>query len=80
MTGADDHSRFCVIAAVVEPATSRAVYLALAQALARFGAPEEILTDNGKQFTDRSGSHGTRNGEVPFEIDPPPPRHCNCGS
>ena len=26
--------------------------------------PEEIITDNGKQFTDRFGRHGARNGEV----------------
>ncbi len=41
--------------------------LALAEALARFGVPEEILTDNGKQFTDRFGKHGPRNGEVLFD-------------
>jgi hypothetical protein len=29
--------------------------------------PEEILTDNGKQFTDRFGKHGARNGEVLFD-------------
>jgi transposase InsO family protein len=63
----DDHSRYCVIARVVERATSRAVCLALAEALARFGVPEEIITDNGKQFTDRFGRHGTRNGEVLFD-------------
>ena len=63
VTGVDDHSRFCVMAAVVERATSRAVCLALAQALARFGPPEEILTDNGKQFTDRFG----KGGEVLFD-------------
>ena len=62
VTGVDDHSRFCVIAMVVERATGRAVCLALAQALARFGVPAEILTDNGKQFTDRFGRHGVRNG------------------
>jgi transposase len=45
VTGVDDHSRFCVIAAVTERATSRAVCLALAAALAKFGVPEEILTD-----------------------------------
>jgi transposase len=45
VTGVDDHSRFCVIASVVERATGRAVCLALAAALARFGVPEEILTD-----------------------------------
>ena len=41
--------------------------LALAEALARFGVPEEIITDNGKQFTDRFGRHGARNGEVLFD-------------
>ena len=45
VTGVDDHSRFCVIASVVERATARAVCLALAAALSRFGVPEEILTD-----------------------------------
>ena len=67
VTGVDDHSRFCVIAKVVERATARAVCLAFAQALVRFGVPEEVLTDNGKQFTDRFGRHGTRNGEVLFD-------------
>jgi transposase len=45
VTGVDDHSRFCVMAAVVERATTRAVCLAFAQALARYGAPEEVITD-----------------------------------
>ena len=67
VTAVDDHSRYCVIARVVERATGRAVCLALAGALARFGVPEEIITDNGKQFTDRFGRHGTRNGEVLFD-------------
>ena len=67
VTAVDDHSRFCVIAKVVERATGRAVCLALAEALSRFGVPEEILTDNGKQFTDRFGNHATRNGEVLFD-------------
>ena len=63
VTGVDDHSRFCVIAAVVERATGRAVCLALAAALTRFGVPEEILSDNGKQFTGRFG----KGGEVLFD-------------
>ena len=63
VTGVDDHSRFCVIAAVTERATGRAVCLALAAALVRYGVPEEILTDNGKQFTARFG----KGGEVLFD-------------
>lgn len=63
VTGVDDHSRYCVIAQIVERATGRAVCAAFAGALRRFGVPEEVLTDNGKQFTDRFG-HG---GEVLFD-------------
>ncbi|MET8944208.1 IS481 family transposase [Streptomyces sp. NPDC004542] len=63
VTGVDDHSRYCVIASVVERATGRAVCAAFAGALQVFGVPEEVLTDNGKQFTDRFG-HG---GEVLFD-------------
>ncbi|MEW2386525.1 DDE-type integrase/transposase/recombinase [Micromonospora sp. NPDC047707] len=64
VTGVDDHSRFCVIAAVVRRATGRAVCLAFAEALQRFGVPDEVLTDNGKQFTARFGRGG---GEVMFD-------------
>jgi transposase InsO family protein len=63
VAGVDDHSRFCVMASVVERATGRAVCLAFAQALARFGVPEEVISDNGKQFTDRFG----KGGEVMFD-------------
>jgi transposase InsO family protein len=63
VTGVDDRSRFCVLARVVERATGRAICLAFAHALERYGAPEEVLTDNGKQFTDRFG----RGGEVLFD-------------
>jgi transposase InsO family protein len=45
VTAVDDHSRYCVIARVAERATSRVVCLALAEALARFGVPEEIISD-----------------------------------
>jgi transposase InsO family protein len=55
VTGVDDHSRFLVIAAVVPRATGRAVCAAFAAALVEYGAPEEVLTDNGKQFTGRFG-------------------------
>lgn len=71
VTGVDDHSRFCVIAAVVERPTGRAVCLAFAAALGKFGVPEEVLTDNGKQFTDRFG----KGGEVLFNKILPPQRH-----
>jgi transposase InsO family protein len=63
VTGVDDHSRFCVLARVAERATGRATCLAFSEALGRYGAPEEVLTDNGKQFTDRFG----RGGEVLFD-------------
>nr|WP_245730124.1 IS481 family transposase [Micromonospora pallida] len=63
VTGVDDHSRFCVIDQVVRRATGRAVCLAFADGLQRFGAPEEVLTDNGKQFTERFG----KGGEVMFD-------------
>ena len=63
VTGVDDHSRFCVIAAVVRRATGRAVCLAFSSALHEFGVPEEVLTDNGKQFTARFGN----GGEVMFD-------------
>jgi transposase InsO family protein len=63
VTGVDDHSRFCVIASVVPRATGRAVCLAFAAALRTYGVPGEVLTDNGKQFTDRFGA----GGEVLFD-------------
>jgi transposase InsO family protein len=47
VTGIDDHSRFCVMVAVVERATGRAVCLAFARALSRYGVPTEVITDNG---------------------------------
>lgn len=55
LTGVDDHSRFCVCAGIMERATGRAVCGFFAQALERHGVPEEILTDNGKVFTNRFG-------------------------
>jgi len=63
VTGVDDHSRYCVIAHACVRATGRAVCLAFARALERYGVPEEVLTDNGKQFTARFG----RGGEVLFD-------------
>src|SRR5258707_8716429 len=65
VTGVDDHSRFCVIATVVLRATGRAVCSAFLAAMAVYGIPEEVLSDNGKQFTGRFGK--PRPAEVLFE-------------
>ena len=53
VTGIDDHSRYCVIAKVVRRATGRQISLAFAQALSTYGVPDEVLSDNGTQFTGR---------------------------
>ncbi|MGI5486730.1 IS481 family transposase [Microtetraspora malaysiensis] len=53
ISGIDDHSRFIVIAQLVARASGRAVCQAFATAMRTFGVPEEVLTDNGKQFTGR---------------------------
>jgi hypothetical protein len=55
VTGIDDHSRFCVAAGLVERANARAVCRIFTHSLARYGVPEELLTDNGKVFTGRFG-------------------------
>jgi transposase InsO family protein len=55
ISGEDDHSRFAVIATVVRRATGRAVCAAFVRALQEYGVPEQVLTDNGKQFTGKYG-------------------------
>ncbi|MEV0352020.1 IS481 family transposase [Nonomuraea sp. NPDC050680] len=65
ISGIDDHSRFIVIAQLVRRASARAVCRAFAGALRRFGVPEEVLSDNGKQFTGRFTR--PRPSEVLFE-------------
>jgi len=57
VTGIDDHSRFCVMAGLVERANAPSVCRVVTAALARYGTPEEVLTDNGKVFTGRLGPH-----------------------
>jgi transposase InsO family protein len=57
VTGIDDHSRFCIMAGLVERANARSVCRVFTQALDRYGSPEEVLTDNGKVFTGRLGPH-----------------------
>jgi transposase InsO family protein len=51
LTGIDDQSRKCVCARSRE--RTRAVCDGLRAALAVYGAPQQILTDNGKVFTGR---------------------------
>jgi hypothetical protein len=57
VTGIDDHSRFCIMAGLIERANARSVCQVFTAALARYGTPEEVLTDNGKVFTGRLGPH-----------------------
>ena len=56
VTAVDDHSRFCLAVGLVERATSRPVCGVFARILEQFGAPEAVLTDNGKVFTGRFAS------------------------
>ena len=65
ISGIDDCSRFCVIATRMRRATARAVCAAFVAAMAVYGIPDEVLTDNGKQFTGRFGK--PRPAEVLFE-------------
>lgn len=53
ITGIDDHSRYCVIARAVMRATARPVCQAFLDAMSTYGAPEEVLSDNGTVFTGR---------------------------
>lgn len=53
VTGIDDHARFVVMATVVAEPSARAVCSAFTAAIAAYGVPSEVLTDNGKQFTGR---------------------------
>ena len=66
VTGIDDHSRYCVLAKVVTRASGRQVSLAFAQALSAYGIPDEVLSDNGVQFTNRLIKRKTM-GESLFE-------------
>jgi len=72
VTGIDDHSRFCVAAGIVRRATSKAVCQVLAASLARYGIPDEILTDNGMRFT---GSLRPSAGRDPDRPHPSRERH-----
>jgi Integrase core domain len=65
ISGIDDHSRFCVTAVVVRRAAGRAVCRAIVAAKRIYGVSDEVLGDNGKQFTGRFGK--PRPAEVLFE-------------
>ncbi len=51
LTGVDDHSRFCVSAALMPRERTRPFCDALAASMRAYGVPQQILTDNGKVFT-----------------------------
>jgi transposase InsO family protein len=53
LTGIDDHSRFCVSARLMPREQTRAVCDGLTAALAVYGCPAQLLTDNGRVFTGR---------------------------
>jgi len=55
VTGVDDYSRYCACTSIVGQATAKPVCDALSFALKQHGAPNEILTDDGKVFTARFG-------------------------
>jgi transposase InsO family protein len=58
ITGVDDHSRYCVIARVVEHASGRAVCAGFVAAMGRYGVPEEVLTDIQTRCALDCGSSG----------------------
>ena len=64
VTVIDDCSRFALAAGLVRRATSRPVCGVFGQILTEFGAPQEVLTDNGKVFT---GRYSLRPVEVLFD-------------
>lgn len=51
LTGVDDHSRFCISARLMPRERTQFVCDGFAAALQMYGAPEQVLTDNGKVFT-----------------------------
>lgn len=53
VTGLDDHSRMCVSARLMARERTRPVCEGLRAALATYGAPDQLLTDNAKVFTGR---------------------------
>ena len=54
----DDHSRYIVHAEYFENATTENTLLAFSNAITKHGVPEQILTDNGTQFTPARSESG----------------------
>ena len=55
----DDHSRYIVHAEFFANATTENTLLAFANAISKHGKPQNILTDNGTQFTPARGEKGS---------------------
>jgi transposase len=73
VTGIDDHSRYCVIARAVMRATARPVCQAFLDAMAVYGVPEEVLSDNGTVLT--GAVHQASAGRGAVRADLPGERH-----
>lgn len=54
----DDHSRFLVHAELFDNETTENTIKAFTKAITKYGTPENILTDNGVQFTPTRGETG----------------------
>jgi len=57
ISGIDDHSRYSVIGKVV-PGPRLGQCSAFVAAMTEYGIPDEVLSDNGRQFTGRFGAVG----------------------
>src|SRR5438445_4555298 len=53
LTGVDDHSRFCVSARLMHRERTSKVCEGFSGALRKYGVPDQVVTDNGKVFTNK---------------------------
>jgi transposase InsO family protein len=68
----DDHSRYLVGLDLFSSQTSENVLELYRRAVAEYGVPKELLTDNSRQYATwrgRPGSDGTPEGQQPLEIE-----------
>jgi transposase InsO family protein len=63
----DDHSRVLVAARVCDGPTGAAAWDALGHAIAEWGVPAHVMSDNGSCFTARFASYSTGTTETDFE-------------